>query len=741
MTNEQKIWNYLKSIGCTDAGAAGMMGNLKAESGLIPSRLEILCRKRLLEHTGVNWSDEEYTKAVDDGRITRAQFLNPLPNKKYGYGICQWTTTQRKSGLYDLAKSKGVSIGDLDTQLEYLGTELSKLFPSVLKVLKSAKTVREASDIVLKKFEAPADQSESVKATRAKYGQVYYDRYAGKEKIMTCTAKEFVAVAKKYIGYEEKESNANLDDFHANKGSANYTKFGKWYGMNPAQWCQMFVSYCAYEACGNSKSKGKELLCGGYSAYTPTGKSYFVNKKRWYTTPEVGDVVYFYYTNMGRVAHVGIVVSVNKSNKTFTTVEGNTSSTEYARNGGCVATHSYSYANVGGSNRVNGFGRPVFSGSSSSTSTSSSTLEKGSTGSAVKEMQKMLIACGYTCGTAGADGDFGDGTLAALKAFQKDASLTVDGLYGSASKTALTKEYADTEVVIRNAITWAITIAEDATHGYDQTNRWGPDYDCSSFVISAYESAGIKVKSAGATYTKNIETGFKKCGFKNVTSKVNLQTGKGAVIGDVFLKAGYHTALYLGNGKIAHASLNENGQITGGKTGDQASEIRIQQYFYDNWDTVLRYESTQESTSTVETANNISKGQKWLNDNYGELLKKACGGLLAVDGDYGTKTRNACLAVWKDVVNRKYGFSLTPSNTNFGDSCAKAAKKATIRKGASGTLPYILNMILYAKGYYTGDASATYSAKTKTAVVAFQKAKGLSTDSIVGAKTWTKLFN
>ena len=117
MANEQKIWNYLKSIGCTNAGAAAMMGNLKAESGLIPNRLEVLCRKRLLEHTGVNWSDEEYTKAVDDGRITRAQFLNPLPNKKYGYGICQWTTTQRKSGLYDLAKSKGVSIGDLDTQL------------------------------------------------------------------------------------------------------------------------------------------------------------------------------------------------------------------------------------------------------------------------------------------------------------------------------------------------------------------------------------------------------------------------------------------------------------------------------------------------------------------------------------------------------------------------------------------------------------------------------------------------
>lgn len=740
MANEQKIWNYLKSIGCTNAGAAAMMGNLKAESGLIPNRLEVLCRKRLLEHTGVNWSDEEYTKAVDDGRITRAKFLNPLPNKKYGYGICQWTTTQRKSGLYDLAKSKCVSIGDLDTQLEYLGTELSKLFPSVLKVLKSAKTVREASDVVLKKFEAPADQSESVKATRAKYGQVYYDKYAGKEKNMTCTANEFVAVAKKYIGYEEKASNANLDDFHANKGSANYTKFGKWYGMNPAQWCQMFVSYCAYEACGNSQSKGKELLCGGYSAYTPTGKSYFVNKKRWYTTPEVGDVVYFYYTSMGRVAHVGIVVSVNKSNKTFTTVEGNTSSTEYARNGGCVATHSYSYANVGGSNRVNGFGRPVFSGSSTSTP-SFTTLKKGSTGSTVKTMQKMLIACGYTCGQAGADGDFGDGTLSALKAFQKDSHLEVDGLYGSASKKALETEYNATEQVVRDAITWAIGIVEDPKHGYDQTNRWSPDYDCSSFVIMAYENAGIKVKSAGATYTKNMESGFTKCGFQNVASTVDLKTGKGLVRGDVLLKAGYHTALYIGNDKIAHASLNEHGQITGGKTGDQANEIRIQQYFFDNWDTVLRYEKAKETTSATKPTNNVAKGQKWLNSNYEELLKSACGGLLSVDGNYGTKTRKACLAVWKDVMNRKYKYKLTSSNENFGSECFKVAKKALIRQDNTGTLPYILNMILYAKGFYKGNASATYSEKTREAVIAFQKSKRLSPDGVCGQKTWNALFN
>lgn len=68
-------------------------------------------------------------------------------------------------------------------------------------------------------------------------------------------------------------------------------------------------------------------------------------------------------------------------------------------------------------------------------------LSKGDTGAAVKKLQEMLIACGYTCGSTGADGQFGKNTQAALKRFQKDAHLTDDGLYGEKSKTALTALY------------------------------------------------------------------------------------------------------------------------------------------------------------------------------------------------------------------------------------------------------------------------------------------------------------
>ena len=58
--------------------------------------------------------------------------------------------------------------------------------------------------------------------------------------------------------------------------------------------------------------------------------------------------------------------------------------------------------------------------------------------------------------------------------------------------------------------------------------------------------------------------------------------------------------------------------------------------------------------------NNVSKGQKWLNSNYSSVIKKATGKLLEIDGSYGTHSRWAALAVWKDLTNRRYGYNLTP---------------------------------------------------------------------------------
>lgn len=67
------------------------------------------------------------------------------------------------------------------------------------------------------------------------------------------------------------------------------------------------------------------------------------------------------------------------------------------------------------------------------------TLRSGSTGNAVVELQKKLIALKYSCGSAGADGDFGAATLAAVKKFQRDNGLVADGIVGAKTWAVLEK--------------------------------------------------------------------------------------------------------------------------------------------------------------------------------------------------------------------------------------------------------------------------------------------------------------
>lgn len=158
---------------------------------------------------------------------------------------------------------------------------------------------------------------------------------------------------------------------------------------------------------------------------------------------------------------------------------------------------------------------------------------------------------------------------------------------------------------VDNAVSWALATANSAAHGYDQGNRWGPDYDCASFVISAFQQAGIPVKTAGATYTGNMRSVFLRCGFKDVTLSVSLPTGAGLQRGDVLLNPAAHTALALGSGRIVAARINEKGQILGGRPGDQTgAEIAVGNYYNYPWTYVLRYTEQQvpaaESSAAAE---------------------------------------------------------------------------------------------------------------------------------------------
>lgn len=176
-TNAEKIWNYFKSKGFTDFGTAGMMGNLYAESGLKPNNLQNT------GNTKLGMTDDEYVAAIDNGTYTKDQFVYD----KQGAFLAQWTYWSRKKALYEFMVSRGVSIGDLEMQLDFIYKELSEGYKSTLNILKTATSVRQASDAVLVNYECPGviingteEQKEDTKKKRAGFGQTYYDQYATK---------------------------------------------------------------------------------------------------------------------------------------------------------------------------------------------------------------------------------------------------------------------------------------------------------------------------------------------------------------------------------------------------------------------------------------------------------------------------------------------------------------------------------------------------------------------------------
>lgn len=191
-TNEEKIWNHLKAAGLTDHGVAGLMGNLYAESGLIPTNLQNSYEKKL------GYTDATYTAAVDSGKYQAFAYDSA------GYGLVQWTFCSRKAELLDYAMSCRKSIGDLEMQLDFLVKELRESYKKVLTVLTTTGSVQAASDIVLTQFERPADMGAAVKAKRASFGQQYFNKYGGGKSVTgttsgnggtKMTAKELVAKA------------------------------------------------------------------------------------------------------------------------------------------------------------------------------------------------------------------------------------------------------------------------------------------------------------------------------------------------------------------------------------------------------------------------------------------------------------------------------------------------------------------------------------------------------------------
>lgn len=199
---------------------------------------------------------------------------------------------------------------------------------------------------------------------------------------------------------------------------------------------------------------------------------------------------------------------------------------------------------------------------------------------------------------------------------------------------------------LEQAVINAINVANDNKIGYSQAanQRWTVSRDCSSLVIKAFEDAGIKVKSAGATYTGNMLKAFEKCGFKAIKYNSNIKLFRG----DVLLNEAHHTAIMISSNQLVHASIDENGHITGGKIGDQTGkEICIRSFYNPSykWQYVLRYDPDNNMNNDdlfLQAIPVLRKGSK------GDLVKYLQAYIsiksnhqLDVDGSFGADTLSA----------------------------------------------------------------------------------------------------
>ena len=138
-------------------------------------------------------------------------------------------------------------------------------------------------------------------------------------------------------------------------------------------------------------------------------------------------------------------------------------------------------------------------------------------------------------------------------------------------------------------------LVNDDRHGYSQARRWGPDYDCSSSIITSLRAAGFNTGSASTTHNMSSELtkhGWMRLPYKNPKK------------GDILLNDATHTEMSLGNGKTAgfHSSHGHP------ETGDQAHEAYVGRD-PGHWAAILRYKHGfgNSLADAIEEAYNFKK--------------------------------------------------------------------------------------------------------------------------------------
>ena len=439
---ELELFKKCAALGMTPAGAAGCTANILNESNGRPDNVENTCPL----------SDEEYTRRVDNGSYTN------FVNDRYGYGLCQWTYPTRKEALLNYAREQGVSISNADMQFRFLVQELKKSYASLWNILTTTSSAYTAGYEMCKQFERPRYVEESSVQRGNKAEEIYERCKSAGVSTVYYDRQKVIDWAYSQIGYHEKASNKDLDDFTANSGSNNWNKYAayldtlKGFYNGPKNigpnglWCDIFID-AGFAEC-YTRAGAQYLLCqpdNSAGAGCAFSASYFNAKGQFYKSgPEKGDQIFF-GDSWQNVWHTGLVVEVTESR--VVTIEGNTSDQ--------VAKRSYDLNDP----NIFGYGRPKWGTPGGSSETPQQPkytykvefplLVKGDKDSGewgpVHTLQAVLIARGYSCGGKKKlfggeepDGEFGTATEKAVADFQRNRNLKdVDGEAGGETYTEL----------------------------------------------------------------------------------------------------------------------------------------------------------------------------------------------------------------------------------------------------------------------------------------------------------------
>lgn len=313
-------------------------------------------------------------------------------------------------------------------------------------------------------------------------------------------ASTIIALAQNEIGYLEKASNSQLDSKTANAGYNNFTKYARDLDNIPGffngpkngyPWCTSFYCWLFVKSFGVEQARKMLYLpVNSLAAGCTYAVDYYRKNGAFYSVPKAGDQIFFKDAR-GNIVHTGLVEKVTAA--TVYTIEGNTSTTAgVVANGGGVCRKAYNISY----SRIVGYGRPKYDSESNPVVQPSNrimtvadiqnwlnknygaglvvdndygtltkkaivkavqknigtsvdgefgvlskaawrNIKRGSKCEIAKLVQAMLICRGYSCGNCGADGDFGAGSVIALKRFQSANRLVADGIAGKATAMKL----------------------------------------------------------------------------------------------------------------------------------------------------------------------------------------------------------------------------------------------------------------------------------------------------------------